>query len=293
MKAIVTGLLMGIALLAAGQAAYSDAPLPSAEEAQRAEFRKQLRELGWIHGPRHVELFSNSALEIPAGYMFLDPADTAKLQALTHNLGGGTQYFLAPEDLHWSAYFRFSDDGYVKDDEQIDAAALLKSIRDNSEEGNKIRREKGWDELTVTGWQTPPHYDAQTKHLEWAIAGRDVKSGEDIVNFNTRLLGRGGVMSVVLLAEPTALPTSIAELKTALTGFDYVAGQRYAEYKPGDKIAKYGLAALITGGAAAIAVKTGFWKVALGALAAGWKLIVAAVVALFAGIRNFFKRKTT
>jgi hypothetical protein len=27
----------------------------------------------------------------------------------------------------------------------------------------------GWNELEVTGWQSPPHYDADTKHLEWGL----------------------------------------------------------------------------------------------------------------------------
>jgi uncharacterized membrane-anchored protein len=78
-----------------------------------------------------------------------------------------------------------------------------------------------------------------------------------------------------------------------LGGFSYLPGQRYAEYKPGDKVAKYGLAALITGGAAAIAVKTGFWKVIVSGLVAGWKFIVAGAVALWGAISRLFKRKNS
>jgi hypothetical protein len=48
---------------------------------------------------------------------------------------------------------------------------------------------------------------------------------------------------------------------------------------------------LVTGGAAAIAVKTGLWKVIVGALAAGWKFIAAGAVALFGAISRRFKRK--
>ena len=113
-----------------------------------------------------------------------------------------------------------------------------------------------------------------------------------VVNFNTRVLGRGGVMSAVLVSSPDGLNESIGEFKDALASFEYLPGQKYAEYKPGDKIAKYGLAALITGGAAAIAVKTGLWKVILGGLIAGWKFIAAAAVALFGGLARRFKRKS-
>jgi uncharacterized membrane-anchored protein len=147
--------------------------------------------------------------------------------------------------------------------------------------------------MAVDGWQTPPHYDTQSHHLEWAVDGKDLKNNEGVVNFNTRILGRGGVMSAVLLTDPDNLSASITEFSSALSGFEYVPGQRYAEYKPGDKIAKYGLAALVTGGAAAIAVKTGLWKVILTAVVAGWKFIAAGCVALFGGLAKRFGRKSS
>jgi len=194
--------------------------------------------------------------------------------------------------MHWFSIFHFKDEGYVKDDEKIDAAALLKNIEENTAAGNKARRERGWDEMQVVGWQTPPHYDAQTNRLEWAIDGKNMRTNDVVVNFNTRILGRGGVASAVLVSSPETLDAAIDAFKTSLGGFEYSSGQRYAEYKSGDKIAKYGLAALITGGAAAIAVKTGLWKVILGGLVAGWKFIAAAAVALFGGLARRFKRKT-
>jgi uncharacterized membrane-anchored protein len=271
------------------------APAQDSHQADKAdpateEFRRQLRALNWVRGPQQVQLYDLSTLKVPEGYVFLGTADTAKLQALEKDLGGSNQYFFAPEDFHWQAFFTYSADGYVKDNEKIDAEEILKSIEDGTERANQTRRERGYDEMQVVGWQTRPHYDNQTHHLEWAILGKDKQTNDQVVNFNTRILGRGGVMSVVLVSSPESLTTAIGEIKSKLGGFDYQSGQRYAEYKPGDKIAEYGLAALITGGAAAVAVKTGFWKVIVGALVAGWKFIVAAVVALFGGITRLFKR---
>jgi uncharacterized membrane-anchored protein len=293
MKPVISAIVMSFTLLAlrSPPSLAGDEPATQ-EDAARAAFLKQLRELNWVHGPQKVQLFGNSTLDVPAEYVFLNPPDTAKLQTLEHNLGGGTQYFLAPKDLHWGATLSFRDDGYVKDDEKIDAGGILKSIEENTVAGNKVRRERGWDEMQVLGWQTPPHYDTQSNRLEWAIEGKDLKTNDVVVNFNTRILGRGGVMSAVLVTSPDSLSASIAEFSGTLSGFEYTPGQRYAEYKPGDKVAKYGLAALVTGGAAAIAVKTGLWKVVLGAVVAGWKFIAAAVVALFAGIARRFKRTT-
>lgn len=277
--------------LALAQQAADDAPSASQESAAQQNYRKQVESLNWLKGPQSVNLFSNATLAVPQQHVFLGTADTEKYQRLQHNLGDGNEYFFAPTSGNWESYFSYSDDGYVKDDEKIDAAAILKSIAEGTERGNEARRQRGWDELEVVGWQTPPHYDPQTHRLEWAVIGRNKRTGHQSVNFNTRILGRGGVTRVVMVSAPDDLDAAIAELKDDLKGFDYQAGQKYAEYRPGDKVAKYGLAALITGGAAAVAVKTGLWKVVLGALAAGWKFVVAALVALFGGFRRFFKRK--
>jgi uncharacterized membrane-anchored protein len=293
MKPVIAAFLMGCSLMSVALSSFADdPPAASQEDAAHAAFQKQIAALNWIRGPKQVQLFGNSTLNVPDGYLFLNPPDMAKFEAITHNLGGDTEYFLAPIDMHWGARFSFKDDGYVKDDEKIDANALLDSIKKGTAEANKVRRERGWDEMEVVGWQAAPHYDTQTNRLEWAVSGRDLKSNTEIVNLNTRILGRGGVMSVVLIANPQDLTAATSEFDSTLSGFAYVSGQRYAEYKPGDKIAKYGLAALVTGGAAAIAVKTGLWKVIVGALVAGWKFIAAAFVALFGGLAKRFKRKT-
>ena len=71
-----------------------------------------------------------------------------------------------------------------------------------------------------------------------------------------------------------------------LNDFSYKTGERYAEYRQGDKLAKYGLAALIAGGAAAVAVKTGLFASLILLLKKAWKLVVIAVAAIVA----WFKR---
>jgi uncharacterized membrane-anchored protein len=291
MKPTTAASLLCTAVLAIGYQCLADES-PVSQDAAQADARQKLQALHWVKGPQKVQLFGNSSLQVPADYVFLDQAEAAKLQALQHNLSSGAEYFFAPKNGRWEVLFNYSGDGYVKDDEKIDSAALLKNIEQNTVEGNKMRRERGWDEMQVVGWQTAPHYETQTNRLEWAIDGKNLRTNDVVVNFNTRILGRGGVMSAVLISSPDNLDEAIADFKSTLTGFEFSAGQRYAEYKPGDKIAKYGLAALITGGAAAIAVKTGLWKVILGGLVAGWKFIAAAAVAIFGGLARRFKRKT-
>jgi len=97
----------------------------------------------------------------------------------------------------------------------------------------------------------------------------------------------------VLVVSPDKLEAGVADLRKLLNDFEFNAGERYAEFREGDKVAEYGLAALVVGGAAAVAAKTGFWKVIVAGLAASWKFILAGVVALGATIKKLFARKSS
>src|SRR4029077_20327257 len=72
---------------------------------------------------------------------------------------------------------------------------------------------------------------------------------------------------------------------------EFNGGHRYADFIPGtDKVAAYGIAALIAGG---LAAKAGLFKVLLGALVALKKVIVMGFVAAAAFLRKLFGRKPT
>jgi len=71
---------------------------------------------------------------------------------------------------------------------------------------------------------------------------------------------------------------------------DFQPGHRYADYVPSsDKLAAYGIGALIAG---KVAAKAGFFKVLLGLLLAAKKLVVVALVAAAAGIKKLFGPKS-
>lgn len=239
----------------------------------------------WQQGPSIANLASVAVLRIPSGYVFAGANDTRVLmEAMQNPVEGNEIGFFAPAGREWFILFQFDESGYVRDDEKssLDADAMLETIKKATEVSNKERRRRGWPVVTVLGWEQKPRYDDSTHNLEWAT--RITSEGNPAINFNTRLLGRGGVMSVTLVADPSTLSTTLPRFRTVLTGFDFSQGQRYAEYRQGDKLAKYGLSALIVGGATAVAVKTGMFKWL-------WKVILVAIVAGAASIKKLFARK--
>ena len=140
--------------------------------------------------------------------------------------------------------------------------------------------------IEIIGWDQEPKYDPATHNLTWCLRAKS--AGEEFVNFNTRLLGRKGVMKVVLACAPEALPKIKPEFNDLLAKHKFLSGESYAEYRPGDKIAKYGLGALVLGGAAVGAAKLGLLTPVLLFFKKAWKLVVVALVAVIGSFKKLF-----
>ena len=273
--------------LAAGPAQAADP-----EASKQSSF---LDNINWTKGPAKAELKSLAEVQVAEGFMFTGAKGTQKLlETMGNPISGSELGFLAPTSLVWFVVFEFSDVGYIKDDDKdkLDADKLLKSIKEGTEAANKYREKMGAAPLHITGWEIPPRYNEQTHNLEWAIRGES--EGSPVINYNTRLLGRKGVMEVNLVIDPEKLNAAMPAYQALLTDYSYKQGERYAEYRSGDKLAKYGLAALITGGAAAVAVKTGLFASLILFFKKGAKFVVLAVLAVVAWLKKLITggRKT-
>jgi uncharacterized membrane-anchored protein len=93
-------------------------------------------------------------------------------------------------------------------------------------------------------------------------------------------------MEVTLVTDPTLLAETMPKFKKMLEGFEFKQGQRYAEFRAGDKTAAYGLTGLIVAGGTAAAVKTGAFKWL-------WKVIVAGAAGVAALAKKLFSRNRT
>lgn len=251
-----------------------------------------VQDLNWQRGAIKAKVGDKATIDVPEGYAFLDRAETKKMMELTENIPGDEEYVIAPTDLSWFAVFEFSDVGYVKDDEELDPDALLTSMKEGMAQSNEEKKKRGWSTMTTLGWKFQPRYDKTDQLLEWAFLFKEDGSGNQVANYNTRLLGRTGVMGVILVAGPETLDTSVADLKKVITGYSFIPTERYSEYRSGDRVAEFGLAALIAGGAAAVATKKGAWTAIAAFLASMWKLLVAGAVGLFAWIGKLVKKKS-
>jgi uncharacterized membrane-anchored protein len=193
----------------------------------------------------------------------------------------------------WVVTIDYSEDGYVKDDDagKINYDDLLKQMQKAVEENNKERQEKGYPTAQLLGWAAPPRYDAASHKLYWAKRFKFAGEQSETLNYNIRMLGRKGVLELNAIASMDQLPEIDAQTTNILGMVDFKDGNRYADFDPKvDKVAKYGLAALVAGGALAAAAKLGFLKLIWVAILAGKKFILLAIAALVTFFKKLFNR---
>lgn len=253
------------------------------DQAAMSEAEKQWRSIEWQEAGADAQLGSEAHIKIPEGYMFTGRQGTQTLMQLYGNLlTQWEQGYIGPvaEDENWFVVFEYEDAGHVKDDEKedLDADAIMENFKENDKSSNEKRKRMGMPALNTVGWLMSPYYNEQTHNLEWALLLES--EGEQRVSYNIRLLGREGIMHVTVVTGAEEFEEVKAKIPALLEGFAFNPGRTYAEYQEGDKLADYGLIAMLGAGAA----------VGVGFFAKNAKLIFAGIVAAALGVVSFVKK---
>ncbi len=279
---LALSLSTGVVKVFAQQAAEEgteNAPLEPMSDAE-----KQWRSVQWEGAGTDARLGDEAHVKVPDGYIFTGRTGTQTLMKLYGNLlTEMEQGYIEPEDENakWFMVFEYESSGHVKDDEKsdLDADALLKSLKDSDEAENAERAKLGHPPLNTLGWLVPPYYNETTHNLEWALLLES--QGEKVVNYNIRLLGREGIMHVTVVTGADEFDKIKDKVPAVLDGFAFNPGRTYAEYREGDKLADYGLMALLGVGALGVGA-TIFSKFG--------KVIFVGIAAAAAGAFSFVRR---
>ncbi|HSE11007.1 MAG TPA: DUF2167 domain-containing protein [Rudaea sp.] len=289
---IIVHLFAALALVAGFDAAAQGDAIP--KQAQ------QLIDSLHFRGGRIDVDAAHAVLDLGAEFRFLDAHDAQRV--LTELWGnppakdvlGMLVPVAAPlsdPEKSWAVVITYEDEGHVsdKDAAAIDYDALLKQMRQDTAAANPERKRQGYAEVELVGWAARPHYDATTNKLYWAKELSFDGGREHALNYDIRVLGRGGYLSLNAVAGMNQLHQIETEMQKVLALTEFGAGQRYTDFNAStDKVAAYGLGALVAG---AIAAKAGLFTKLLVLLLAFKKAILVGVVAAAAAVRKFFARK--
>lgn len=295
MKAMVRGLLatfcLGLALTAAAQAPEEGKETGTTPEQFVASLHFKDGEVAVPQAKAHFRL-------TPA-FRYLEQADARRvLEELWGNPPDETVLGLivpaAPtlvDDKSWAVVVTYSDEGYVSDEDaaKIDYQEMLKELQQGTKDENAARKEAGYGTVDLLGWAVAPRYDAASKKMYWAKELKFDEAEQNTLNYDIRVLGRNGYLSLNAVSGMSELGLVQTGMQQLLPMTDFDAGARYADYDAStDKVAAYGVAALIGGG---LAAKAGlFAKLGL-ILAKFWKLGLIVVVGLGALAKKMFRGK--
>jgi uncharacterized membrane-anchored protein len=267
-------------------------------EARKAEARALATRLKYQQGEIHLEK-DLATLKLPETFRYLDPAGA---QTLLSRIWGNPPSddilgVIVPAgfdpfaDESWCVVVSYQEDGYVKDDDaaEINYTKLLKDMQKDTRADSKQRVKEGYGAIELVGWAATPRYDKATHKFYWAKELKFEGSDENTLNYNLRILGRRGILVLNAVANMSQLGDIEKATPEILAMVDFNEGHRYADYKPGsDKVASYGLAAIVAGG---LAAKTGLFKGLIAAIIALKKFVIIGVLAIFAGIQKLFAWK--
>jgi uncharacterized membrane-anchored protein len=293
MKKIFVGLFAGLVFLSATVFAENS------EDASKDPKQLELN-LTWKHGS--VLLGQDLAtLQASSSFRYLSPEDAKTvLVKIWNNPPQSVEGILGmifPQELNptdpgsWAVVISYKEDGYVKDDEAatINYDDLLRRIQKETRDANPERIKQGYKPMQMVGWAAPPHYDSRNHKLYWAEELQFGESRIHTLNYSIRVLGRSGVLILNAVAATSQLREIEQRMPEVLSIVEFNSGNRYTDFNSAtDKVAKYGIAALIFGG---VAAKAGLFKVILGLLLAAKKFVVLAIVAVVAYVNKLFRRK--
>jgi uncharacterized membrane-anchored protein len=255
----------GLLLLHAGlclAAREAPAPEPSGD-AYRAHVLRVLEGIRYREGVQ--ELPGGAArLELPEGYRYLEPEDARKVvvdlwgnppAAATDILG-----LVVPKGEHlarpdsWAVVVSFSEVGHVSDEDadRIDFDGILARLKETGRQANREREAAGFDTLELAGWAVTPRYDKPHKVLHWAKRFKVADDKDDTLNYEVRVLGRRGVLSLNGIADLSRVADIEAASPAIVSMLRFNDGHRYGDFDPAtDRKAPYSLAGLLAGGAEA------------------------------------------
>ena len=279
---------LALAFLTGAPALAQNAPMT---EEERIE---QLNALPWEFDPGDYALASSSStLSLASDLAIVRNEDARRFNLLIQGIEApAMEAYVEDTETGVGVYFEYYEEGYVTLDdwEDMDADALLDSIRESTEAANEERAKIGMSPLTIVGWIETPRLDAASNTAYWTIELED--EGGSTVNAVALKLGRRGYEQITWVGMKADYEANPGLLATMIQNHEYDTGFRYAEFTDGDMLAGFGIASLV---AVTAGANSDFGKgILLGLLLflkKGWILLVAAGAGAWAAIRKFFGGK--
>ena len=237
----------------------------------------------------------HSQLDVPSGFQYLDEQQSRKL--LVEYWGNPKSHItkllgvLVPSDALYFyqisvAYvITYDNSGYVKDDDanSIDYSELLQQMKDGAEEENKTLPAD--QRCTIKGWAVQPKYKQSQHVLIWAKLLEF--GGGETVNYDMRILGKEGVVSINAVIDPEYTEEVESKGDEMVQSLKFYDGYAYSDFDPSrDRVSDWTIGGLVAGG---VLAKTGVLAKIGAFLLKFSKLIIVGIIGLGAAVVKWFR----
>lgn len=257
-------ILLTAGFVSAESPRVTEKPPPTPDEISAAYGARVLKVMdGAQYREGHQELPGGMAhLDLPDGYRCLGPEDARKLivelwgnppsaagPALLGVIIPAGEHLASPTS--WVVVVSYDELGHVSDSDagRIDFDGLMVHMKAAGAESNKARKASGFKTMDLAGWAVAPRYDRKTRALYWALRFTVARQPEDTINYDVRVLGRRGVISLNAIAGMSRVTDIEAASPALVSMVRFHAGHSYGDFDPSsDRHAGMALASLVLGG---------------------------------------------
>lgn len=239
----------------------------------------------------------HASINVPEGFVFLDSIQARSLlidywgnpEDRTEGLLGALvpNTALCFYQISMAYIITYENCGYVKDDDanSIDYDDLLTDLKKMAEEENKTLPKE--NKYSLKGWAVKPKYLADSHVLVWAKAISFTDN--DVVNYDMRILGKDGLVSINAVIAPTDCKEVVASESKIINSLKYDKGYAYTDFDESrDKVSEWTIGGLVAG---TMLAKTGILAKIGIFLLKFWKIIAIAAAGGATAIMKFFKKK--
>jgi uncharacterized membrane-anchored protein len=237
-----------------------------------------------------VSLSERVELNLPKGYKFIPKEEAEKI--LFDHWGNpqqdGIEGMLALDSFKfyssdgWAFVITEDKDGYVKDEDanDINYDDLLKELQDGEKASNEERKKEGYSTASTVGWASKPFYDNANKILHWAKEIAFEGSEKNTLNYDVRILGRNGLLSMNAVGTMDNLAEVKSHIPQIIKMATFKDGHKYSDFdSKTDNVAAYTVGGLVAG---KLLAKAGIFALLLKNI----KLLLIGAVALFSLFKN-------
>ncbi len=238
----------------------------------------------------NIHVNADVKLTVPAGYKFMNKQDA---EFVVFDFWGNPRqdgllgmvvkdgYSIVDQDA-WAFVVTYENSGFVKDEdaEDIDYDEMMEELQSDEEDTNEERAKEGYPAIHITGWAAKPFYDKKNNILHWAKSIKFGDAADTTLNYDVRILGRKGVLSLNAVGTVSQIGDIKAHVPDIIHIAQFKEGSRYQDFDPKyDKVAAYTIGGLVAG---KLLAKVGIFALILKNI----KLVIFALVALFGTLKN-------